>query len=92
MYHAERLSPIEAMRYLSFFDYNSLFKALAINSLEYDIAVIYCIFVNAGEIQYRSKSPLMLKCQTDINYDVVSWWQTVLYLANLIIIEQISSL
>ena len=54
MYHAKRLSPIEAMFYLSFFDYRSLKRVSATSSLEYDIAVIYCIFVNASDIVYRS--------------------------------------
>ena len=68
VYHAKRLSPIEAVCYLSFFDYTAASLSVVLNSLKYDIAVIYCIFVNAGEIQYRSKSQLMLKCQTDMRW------------------------
>lgn len=60
------------MRYLSFFDYHALSQAAATNSLEYNIAVIYCIFVNAGDIRYRSKWSLMLKCQAEIKYNVAA--------------------
>jgi len=54
VYHAKRLSPIEAVRYLSFFDYNAMHHTAVLNSLKYDIAVIYCIFVGVSDIRYRS--------------------------------------
>ncbi len=54
VYHAKRLSPIEAMRYLLFFNYNTMHHSAVLNSLKYDIAVIYCIFVSDSDIRYRS--------------------------------------
>lgn len=54
VYHAKRLSPIEAMRYLSFFDFKAIHPNAVLNSLKYDIAVIYCIFVSVSDIRYRS--------------------------------------
>lgn len=54
VYHAKRLSPIEAVCYLSFFDYTAASVSAVLNSLKYDIAVIYCIFVSVSDIRYRS--------------------------------------
>jgi hypothetical protein len=58
VYHAERLSPIEAVCYLSFFDDNVMSQTLMVkmtNSLKYDIAVIYCIFISGNDIRHRSR-------------------------------------
>ena len=68
VYHAERLSPIEGVRYLSFFDDKALRQTSNPNSLKHDIAVIYCIFANTSDIRYRSQQPPMLKCQAEISY------------------------
>ncbi len=54
VYHAKRLSPIDALFYLSFFEHQPPYRASLSNSLEYDIAVIYCIFSGASGIAYRS--------------------------------------
>lgn len=54
VYHAKRLSPIDALFYLSFFDDPSPCRTSISNSLEYDIAVIYCIFSDASDIGDRS--------------------------------------
>ena len=54
VYHAKRLSPIDALFYLSFFDGPLPCRASISNSLEYDIAVIYCIFSDASDIGDRS--------------------------------------
>ncbi|WP_201511966.1 hypothetical protein [Psychrobacter alimentarius] len=55
VYHAKRLSPIDALFYLSFFEDQLPYQASPSNSLEYDIAVIYCIFSDASSIGYRSQ-------------------------------------
>lgn len=54
VYHAKRSSPIDALFYLSFFATHALCPASTHSSLEYDIAVIYCIFDQAIGIGYRS--------------------------------------
>jgi len=68
VYHAERSSPIEGVRYLSFFDDKALHQTSNPNSLKYDIAVIYCIFAHTSDIRYRSQHPPMLKCQASMSY------------------------
>lgn len=62
MYHAPRPSPIEAVRYLLDLGCRLPYWAVQVNSLEHDIAVIYCIFVHADDILYRSREMLMLNC------------------------------
>ncbi len=54
VYHAECLSPIEAARYLSFLMITYTHSVSPVNSLKYDIAVIYCIFIGISDIRYRS--------------------------------------
>ena len=55
VYHAKRLSPIDTLFYLSFFEDQPSYRSSLSSSLEYDIAVIYCIFSDASGIGYRSQ-------------------------------------
>lgn len=63
VYHAERPSHINTALYLSGLNNIRSYRTLADNSLKYNVAVTYCIFVTVFDIRYRSKGLLVLNCE-----------------------------